>query len=303
MDAILHKVAAAVLGMEITKDHRAALITISPPFNAASKDASKWIKKVREILDHYLRNRTDVNVYLASCGGSAGPVLYDYNERSKEVLPVFLGIILGIVFLIVAAIFRSVFIPLRLILGVVFNVAVTFGLSYYVFQTQAFEWMFPYLKSFRGDALCWIVPSLAISITMGLALDYDIFLLARVVEFREYGYSDRASILKAAYKSGGIISGAGIIMSIAFGGLLLSKIEALNQFGLILVVSVLLSTFVIRIFFTPPIMFLLGRVNWLPRQYPMASLTESDFKEETEHLSALDLIDDGASSHALSPHN
>jgi len=48
------------------------------------------------------------------------------------------------------------------------------------------------------------------SIIVGIGMDYDIFLLTRVVEYRKAGYSTRESILKGLAKTGGIITAAGV---------------------------------------------------------------------------------------------
>jgi uncharacterized membrane protein YdfJ with MMPL/SSD domain len=53
---------------------------------------------------------------------------------------------------------------------------------------------------------------MAFSILIGLALDYDIFLMSRVVEFRRLGWSDRAAVCLAVEKTGTIITAAGLIM-------------------------------------------------------------------------------------------
>lgn len=42
---------------------------------------------------------------------------------------------------------------------------------------------------------------MSFSILVGLALDYDIFLMSRVVEFRQLGWSDAASVSLAVDKS------------------------------------------------------------------------------------------------------
>lgn len=59
-------------------------------------------------------------------------------------------------------------------------------------------------------------------VVVGLGLDYDTFLLTRIMEYRMSGLSDRQSVLKGTVKTGGIITAAGIIMAIAFSGLLFS---------------------------------------------------------------------------------
>lgn len=63
----------------------------------------------------------------------------------------------------------------------------------------------------------------------GLSLDYDVFVTARVLEIRQEGYDDRSAILKAYGLTGSIVTWVGVIMAIAFLGLLFSSLVQLNQ--------------------------------------------------------------------------
>ena len=46
-----------------------------------------------------------------------------------------------------------------------------------------------------GNGLCWIPPVLSFPILIGFGLDYHIFLLSRIVDFRLRRFSDRAAIV------------------------------------------------------------------------------------------------------------
>ena len=59
------------------------------------------------------------------------------------------------------------------------------------------------------------------------------FCTSRIYEFRHRGYTTEASILRAMGKQSTTITTAGIIMTMAFSSLLLSKTVVLNQFGFV----------------------------------------------------------------------
>ena len=79
---------------------------------------------------------------------------------------------------------------------------------------------------------------------------------------------------------------AGVIMAIAFFGMLTSTQAVLNQLSLFLVVAVLLDTFVVRILLVPPMMRLLGEANYWPRYAKHSRLTKANDVTDVETLSA-----------------
>jgi len=135
-----------------------------------------------------------------------------------------------------------------------------------------------------SHALYWLIPVMCFSILVGLGLDYDIFLFSRVVEYRKLGYHDQAAIIKGIYRTGGIITAAGIIMFISFSGLMLSSEMALNQYGFMLAFAVLADTFIIRTLLVPAIMQLAGPVNWWPGYMPPSTKDVMCQDEEVEDL-------------------
>jgi uncharacterized membrane protein YdfJ with MMPL/SSD domain len=109
--------------------------------------------------------------------------------------------------------------------------------------------------------LYWIVPLVALSIIVGLGIDYDIFLFSRITEARKDGMSPTEAIRFGYYHTGSVITGAGIVMSIAFCGLIFSKQPVLRQIGFFLSTSVLLDTFIIRMLVVPTLLYFLGDLN------------------------------------------
>jgi uncharacterized membrane protein YdfJ with MMPL/SSD domain len=128
---------------------------------------------------------------------------------------------------------------------------------------------------------------MAFSIIVGLALDYDVFLISRILEYRLEGYEHKTSIACGLHATGGIITAAGIIMAFAFGSLMLSSNPVLYQWSFLLTTAVLLDTFVIRTIVVPIVTGLAGRHCWWPRQLPDERICMpeyQDISEETYHL-------------------
>ena len=43
----------------------------------------------------------------------------------------------------------------------------------------------------KSGSVSFMVPAMSFAVVLGLSLDYDVFLIGRIVEFRMKGYSDK----------------------------------------------------------------------------------------------------------------
>ncbi|KAA6391117.1 MAG: putative mmpl domain protein [Streblomastix strix] len=210
----------------------------------------------------------------------------DSVVKIYAILPTAMIISFSIVFILVGFIYRSVVVPFRTVFSLGATLLTVYGILVVVIQNHLLGWLLPYLKD--ADSLYFFVPVFGYSLVLGLALDYDIFLFYRIAEYRDLGYTDHAAIVKATSQSGRIITAAGLIMAIAFLGLLFSHMVVLIEFGLLLVVTVLLDTFIIRVFFVPAICLLLGKLNWFPCKRCEATKDVNDMSDQIVELKSLE---------------
>eukprot|EP00667_Euglena_gracilis_P002753 EG_transcript_2758 len=235
----------------VDAEETSMLILIAVPFDGFAQVAVDWARHTRDALrDFQTLDPTEAGGYTLTLTGGASSQVDMLDEVWRD-LPLMGGLTFGIIVLIVAVAFRSLILPLAFILAMCYTLGVTFGLAVMVF-----------------GPLQWTIPVMSFSITCGLALDYGVFLLTRVREFRRAGYFHEAAVIKGVHRTGGVITSAGVIMFIALGGLMLSEEPALNQFGLLLCFSVLLDTFIIRCAFVPALLTLTGEATWWPSAMP-----------------------------------
>ena len=97
-------------------------------------------------------------------------------------------------------------VALRLVLTILYSIAVAFGVSVLVFQWNIFG--VPQLADHKG-AIYFDLPAVTFPIVCALALDYDVFLLTRIVQFRERGVPPMSALVSAVVYTGSIISAAG----------------------------------------------------------------------------------------------
>jgi len=99
----------------------------------------------------------------------------------------------------------------------------------------------------------------------GLSLDYKVFLFNVINELKEKGYSNRDAVTLALNRSGGVIEVAGLIMLIAFGGLIFSPVSSMEQTGLFLTVGILFDCCINTLLLTPTVMMILDEASYWPR--------------------------------------
>ena len=146
-------------------------------------------------------------------------VLMDATDRVYTEAPGMMSaVIVVVVFAMTGLAFRSCLIPLRLLLTVAVTLVFVVGVIKVAFQ-----------DILGLDGVYWLIPISTAPLVVGLTIDYDVFLISRVHETRMRGTSTQIAVLEAMSSQSNIITTAGVIMTIAFGSLLLSSVTVLNQ--------------------------------------------------------------------------
>jgi RND superfamily putative drug exporter len=161
------------------------------------------------------------------------------------------------VYLVIVTLLRQPEICAYLIISVIFSYLITLGATFVFF----------YLRDPAGfSGIDWKVPVYLFTILIAMGEDYNILLMARVVE-EEETYGKVGGVLQALMKTGGIISSCGIIMAGTFFTLMAGSLLGMVQMGFALGFGVLLDTFIVRPILVPAYLILLysGRFGWFGR--------------------------------------
>ncbi|QDT63007.1 MMPL family transporter [Calycomorphotria hydatis] len=157
-------------------------------------------------------------------------------------------LVLAGVFAVLVLLLRNVAISAYLIGTVFFSFLVTLGFTYVVF------WLFT--PDFPG--LDWKVPIFLFTILVAIGEDYNIYLVTRVRE-EQARLSPVRGVTSALAKTGGIISGCGVIMAGTFSSLTFGSLTGMVQLGFALACGVLLDTFIVRPILVPAYLIMLNR--------------------------------------------
>ena len=246
--------------------------------NPFSDEGVRWLKLARETVER-LENSGALGGIKVFIQGSAS-IEYDAVQAVYSAFPTVITITMLVVFLLMGVFFQSIVTPFRSIVSICMTLSFVFGLCVLVFQRGILNWTQVPSWTSTGGEISWLVPVMAFSIIVGLALDYDVFLISRILEYRtDNGYDHQSSIAAGLHATGGIITAAGVIMAVAFGGLMFSSSPVLYQWSFLLTTAVLLDTFVIRTLVVPIVMGWTGKFSWWPRSLPeerQMRLTETD---------------------------
>jgi putative drug exporter of the RND superfamily len=180
---------------------------------------------------------------------------YDIEQTNAADTRLIVPLVLLVVGLILAAVLRALVAPAFLIVTVVASFAATLGLCTFLFSELGTE----------GIAFNLIL--LAFLFLVALGVDYNIFLMARARE-ESASRSTREGTLVALVNTGGVVTGAGLILAGTFATLTLLPLEELVQIGATVAIGVLLDTFVVRALLIPAIAYRLGERTWWPSRAP-----------------------------------
>jgi RND superfamily putative drug exporter len=176
---------------------------------------------------------------------------YEIEQTNARDTKLIVPLVLLVVALILGAVLRALVAPLFLIATVVLSFAGTLGLTTFVFSELGTE------------GIAFNLTLLSFIFLVALGVDYNIFLMTRAREEAAVRGTHQG-VLTAMGTTGGVITGAGLILAGTFATLTLLPLEELIQVGATVAVGVLLDTFIVRALLIPAIAFRLGERTWWP---------------------------------------
>lgn len=230
-----------------------AVITV----DGASKAATEAVSNLRNQL--IPDAQIPAKVYV---GGQTAQEL-DFLNLSNHWTPIVIAIVLCLSFILLTVVFRSLVVPIKAIILNLLSVGTAYGLLVLVIQKGFLIHLFGFQQVNTIET--WI-PVFLFSILFGLSMDYEVFLLSRIRERYDQTHMNTESVAFGVRSTGGIITGAALIMVAVFAGFASGSLTMFQQLGFGLGVAIFVDATVVRVILVPAAMRLLGDANWyLPK--------------------------------------
>jgi RND superfamily putative drug exporter len=242
----------------LSRDGRAALLEVSPATAVSLNDQVSWVRELRKEGATVL---TGVPGATLRVGGIAA-LIADYQTIVQQRFISVLELVVGATLLALLVGFRSLFAAVKAIVLNLLSVAASFGALVLVFQEGHGIRIFG-VPAGTGSIFP-IVPIVAFAIVFGLSMDYEVFLVARVLEERRCGLSELDAIPEGVAKTAGLITSAAAIMIVVFAAFTFGHFLVIKMLGFTLAVAVFIDATIVRMVIGPALLRVAGDWNWWP---------------------------------------
>jgi putative drug exporter of the RND superfamily len=242
----------------LSSDGHAALLEVLPATSVSLRGQVDWVRDIRKTGAAVL---TGVPGATLRVGGI--PALNaDYQTIVGDHVAPVMGLVVWGTLLALLCGFRSLFAAVKAIALNLLSVAASFGALVLVFQDGHGSSLLG-VQGGTGSVFP-LVPIVAFAIVFGLSMDYEVFLVARVLEARKSGLSEVDAIPEGMARTAGLITSAAAIMIVVFAAFTFGNFLVVKMIGFTLAVAVLIDATLVRIVIGPALLRIAGDWNWWP---------------------------------------
>lgn len=235
-------------GAKLAKGHTALLVVI-PEKDPDDPATDGMVRALRQL---------DPEDLEASVTG--GPAYrLDIIDRIQNEIPWVLAFVMGITYIVLLFAFRSVLLPLKAVLMNMLSLGASLGFVVLVFQHG---YMADMLHITSIGYVSATLPVIIFCVVFGISMDYEVFLISRIMEEYEASGDNDKSTADGLTKTGSLITSAAFILVVVVGSFIFTDIEIMKALGLGLGLAVLIDATIVRVMLVPALMKLLGDANW-----------------------------------------
>jgi RND superfamily putative drug exporter len=253
--------------VQTSADNQYTLVRFPLAGEAADAQSEFAVDAITRMRDTYVPQAFGADSGVLVGGDTA--FVKDFFDISQQYTPIIIGLVLLLSFILLTIVFRSVVVPAKAIVMNLLSVGAAYGLIVLIFQKGGPSWAASIASGLgftQVDAIEAWLPLFLFSILFGLSMDYQVFLLSRIREEYDKTKDNAEAVAFGLRTTGGIITGAAVIMVAVFAGFASGRLTSLEQMGFGLAVAVFFDATIVRSILVPSAMKLLGDRNWyLPK--------------------------------------
>ncbi len=183
----------------------------------------------------------------------------DFIASFTSSVPWAVAIVVGVTAAVLFLTFGSVILPLKAVLMSLLSITASFGALVWIFQEGNLSSMLAFDPS---GTLVASTPILMFAILFGLSMDYEVLLLSRIRERYVATGDNTRAVAEGIGITGGLITGAALIMVAVFGAFALSSVLLIKAIGFSMALAVLIDATIVRGILVPAFMRVMGSLNW-----------------------------------------
>jgi RND superfamily putative drug exporter len=242
----------------LSTDGRAALIEVLPASSVSLRGQVNWVRELRKTGATALTGVPGATLLV----GGIPALNADYQTIVSDRFVPAMGLVVAGTLVALLCGFRSVVAPVKAVALNLLSVAASFGALVLVFQDG-------HLSRLLGvpggtGSIFPLVPIVTFAIVFGLSMDYEVFLVARVLEARRSGLSEIDAIPEGMARTSGLITSAAAIMIVVFAAFTFGDFLVVKMIGFTLAIAVLIDATLVRIVIGPALLRIAGDWNWWP---------------------------------------
>jgi uncharacterized membrane protein YdfJ with MMPL/SSD domain len=225
-----------------------SLLAVAPVRRPLSEQTKQLVREIRGI---------HAPVYIGVAGQTAA--FLDLEHSLGAHLPAVLALIVAATLIVLFLFTGSVVLPIKAVVMNALSLSAVLGILVLIFQDGRLEGLLSYTGQGALDAT---QPIFLAAVAFGLATDYGVFLLSRIKEARDSGFSDSEAVAVGLERTGRIITAAAVLFAVAIGAFATSQLVFIKELGIGVALAVLIDASIVRALLVPSLMELLGSWNW-----------------------------------------
>jgi len=221
---------------------------VIPRYSITTSQGQDTLRRVRADAQG-LADETGTEVVVG--GLSASQVDIDHAFRDRTALARIALMLVSLFVLI--PVLRSLIVPIIAMFINLLTVTATLGFLALVFDSS--------LLGGPGYVDSTVIPTM-VMVIFGLAIDYEVFIFARMREEYLRTGSSETAIQNGLLRTAPVVTGAAVIMIAVFLSFAVSSFVTVRDFGVAQATAVFIDAFIVRLVIVPTIMRALGRWAW-----------------------------------------